>query len=59
MTGKEMRKLRRLYDLSQQSFGDLLGYQKNYISFLERNDKPLSKKMLKLLREKMSQLTGK
>jgi DNA-binding XRE family transcriptional regulator len=56
MTGKQMRKLRRKFELSQEAFGKMIGYAKNSISFIERNDQELTPKMKKLLKIKMDEI---
>lgn len=56
MTGKQMRKIRRQFELSQQALGDMIGYAKNSISFIERTDQELTPKMKKLLKMKMDEI---
>lgn len=51
-----MRKIRRQFELSQQALGDMIGYAKNSISFIERTDQELTPKMKKLLKMKMDEI---
>ncbi len=56
MTGKQMKKMRRKFELSQAALGDILGYAKNSISFIERSDRELTPKMRKLLKLNMDKI---
>lgn len=56
MTGKQMKRMRRKFELSQESLGKMIGYAKNSISFIERTDQKLTPKMIKLIKIKMDEI---
>tara|TARA_B100000315_G_scaffold139863_1_gene128901 strand:+ start:225 stop:416 length:192 start_codon:yes stop_codon:yes gene_type:complete len=47
--GKDIRELRKRYQLSQEAFGKLLGVSRNYIHLLEKGVKKQSKTLEILL----------
>jgi transcriptional regulator with XRE-family HTH domain len=50
MTGKTLRKWRRSKDITQLELGNLIGYAKNSISYIERVDAIITPKMKRLLK---------
>jgi transcriptional regulator with XRE-family HTH domain len=50
MTKEELRNIRERHNLSQSAFGQLLGYNGNYISRLERGDENISQRFEKWVR---------
>jgi transcriptional regulator with XRE-family HTH domain len=50
MTGKQLRKWRRKFDLTQLQLAKKIGYAKNSISYLERTDAIITPKMKRLLK---------
>jgi transcriptional regulator with XRE-family HTH domain len=58
MTGQELSDLRKRHGLTQRTLAELLGYNINYISRLERGDEKITQRFEKLartlLREKKS-----
>ena len=47
--GKDIRELRKRYQLSQEAFGKLSGVSRNYIHLLEKGEKKPSKTLELLL----------
>ncbi len=50
MRGKELRQIRSRFGMTQEAFGEIIGVTKGYVGQLEREFKPITVTMEKLVR---------